>query len=88
MKHQLYQERNRKLNDLKKTLQAFIKHEDSEKIKEILNTHEEKIRHNNDIVAVVSTQAEVKAMTARYSTINSQRSISVERKLSKHKQEF
>ena len=40
MKHHLRQERNRKLGDLRKTLLAFIKHEDSEKIKEILQSHE------------------------------------------------
>lgn len=77
MLHHLRLQRNKKLTELKKTLEAFVKHEDSEKIKEILLGHEEKIRHNNDILQVAATQAQVKAIAGRYSTLNPDRSDTV-----------
>jgi hypothetical protein len=46
MVHSFEMSRKRKLGELKKTLEAYVKHEDSIKIKEILVDHEEKVRHS------------------------------------------
>jgi hypothetical protein len=57
MRHSLQVSRNRKVSNLKNTLEAFIKHEDEAKVSEILSTHEKKIRHNSNIAEVIATQA-------------------------------
>lgn len=81
LRHSLHLSRNRKLSNLKKTLEAFIKYEDTEKINEILESHEQNIRHNHDITQVIATQVQINEMAGRYSTLDGNRSTSVRRQL-------
>ena len=72
MRHSLQVTKHRKINDLQKTLEAFVKHEDEAKVNEILTTHEQKIRHSNNILDVIATQGATKDINnrGRYSTID------------------
>jgi hypothetical protein len=69
MIHNFEISRKRKLGELKKTLDAFVKHEDSIKIKEAMIEHEEKIRHTTDLREIGLPQRILKHMPGRYSTI-------------------
>lgn len=69
MIHSFEMSRKRKLGELKKTLDAYVKHEDSIKIKEVMTEHEEKIRHTTDLKEIGLSQRILKHIPGRYATI-------------------
>jgi hypothetical protein len=81
LKHSVDMANNQRVSSLRKSLEAFSQHEDSLRIKEILQDHHYKVQFNSEIDVVASPQATVHQLPTRYATLQNGK---LERTIEKH----
>jgi hypothetical protein len=76
LRHTVDMANNMRIQSLKKSLEAFNRHEETLKIKEIMNSHHLKAQFNNTIEEAVQPQAQARQFDSRYCTIQTDRTSS------------